>query len=131
MKSGKVVLDATTKARVPNPHFLRQPHTNKNFLWTVRQRMMHRYKVHKDDPDLSRPDADKEGASDDDDGSDPDKGPASDGSADVEPAEAARLEQSPGRPAVDGSRRCARSGSQCSSGRPVTRSIPGGSACSG
>ncbi len=90
MKSGKAVLDATTKARVPNPHFLRQPHTNKNFLWTVRQRMMHRYKVHKDDPDLSRPDADKEGASDDDDGSDPDKGPASDGSADEGPAEAAR-----------------------------------------
>ncbi len=75
---------------VKNLEFLGAPHTNKNLLWTVRQRMIFRYEKHKDDAELPRPAADDKGLSDDEDGSDKDGRPASEDSGDEDPADAAR-----------------------------------------
>ena len=44
------------------------PHTNKNLLWSVRQRMVFRYEKHKDDAALLLLEAEAAGLSDDEDG---------------------------------------------------------------
>merc|ERR1712015_262128 len=46
---------------VKNSEYLRLPHTNKNLLWSVRQRMIFRCEKHKDDAALLLPDAGGEG----------------------------------------------------------------------
>ena len=73
-----------------NAEFLRLPHTNKNLLWSVRQRMIFRYEKHKDDASLLLLEAEAEGLSDDGDGSDKEGRPASEDSGDEDPAVAAR-----------------------------------------
>ena len=75
---------------VKNAEYLRLPHTNKNLLWSVRQRMIFRYEKHKDDASLLLLEAEAEGLSDDGDGSDKEGRPASEDSGDEDPAVAAR-----------------------------------------